>query len=112
MSDFIKREDVIQIIDAEECKMGCFKNHEDAIDFRMKVMAIPSATPQQKRGKWIEGNVSHKEDKVHIDEWQSAKCSNCGLYHTTPYMYYFDIYKYCPNCGCQMSEGGDEDDDR
>ena len=53
--------------------------------------------------KWIECKVFHnKEVKAHIDEWQSAKCSRCGLYHTTPYLYYFKDYKYCPNCGCEM----------
>lgn len=59
---------------------------------------------------WIEKSVIHKEEaeKV-IEEWQSAKCSYCGLYLTTPYMYYFNEFKYCPNCGAEMSGGGEDD---
>ena len=55
----------------------------------------------QKRGKWEEKEVS--DEKV-IDEWQSARCSACGKYHTAPYMYYFNNYNYCPNCGARMTE--------
>lgn len=52
---------------------------------------------------WIEKEIFNNDDKT-IDEWQSAKCSKCGLYHTTPYQYYFTEYKYCPNCGEPMRE--------
>lgn len=54
---------------------------------------------ERKKGKWEERKVS--SEKV-IDEWQSARCSVCGRYYTTPYMYYFDDYSYCPNCGADM----------
>lgn len=55
---------------------------------------------ERKVGKWEEREICDKPNV--IEEWQSAQCSNCGLYHTTPYMYYFDNYKYCPNCGAKM----------
>ena len=55
-------------------------------------------------GEWVEKEVVVDED-TDITEWQSAKCSVCGKYHTTPYMYYFDSFNYCPNCGAKM--GGD-----
>lgn len=72
------------------------------IDFFPVSEAInPSAQPKQKRGKWEEKAVS--DEKV-IDEWQSARCSACGKYHTAPYMYYFNNYNYCPNCGARMTE--------
>ena len=57
--------------------------------------------PKRKTGKWEEKAVS--DEKV-IDEWQSARCSACGKYHTAPYMYYFNNYNYCPNCGARMTE--------
>lgn len=57
---------------------------------------------ERKKGKWEEREVS--SDKV-IDEWQSARCSVCGKYHTTPYMYYFDNFSFCPNCGADMRGG-------
>ena len=51
-------------------------------------------------GKWLERKVDHTP---HLpDGVQSAKCSVCGKYHTTPYMYYFEDYAYCPNCGARM----------
>ena len=58
---------------------------------------VPS---EVKHGEWTEREVD--ADGRAIDEWQSAKCSACGLYHTTPYLYYFDEFKYCPNCGAIM----------
>lgn len=59
-------------------------------------------------GYWVERRVVHTEDTA-IDAWQSAKCSNCGKYHTTPYLYYFTDYAYCPNCGVRKS-GKQEDE--
>ena len=58
-------------------------------------------------GRWLERHMVH--DAHLIDEWQSALCSRCGKYHTTPYLYYFENYKYCPNCGAKM-DGRDDDD--
>lgn len=57
-----------------------------------------------KHGRWIEQKVTHEDNRVStiIADWQSAKCSNCGKYHTTPYLYYFNNYNYCPNCGAKM----------
>lgn len=57
-------------------------------------------TEKIKHGKWIHRDV-YKRFK---DEWQTAKCSECGLYHTTPYIYSFKEYPYCPNCGAYMLE--------
>ena len=62
--------------------------------------------------KWIEKEIFHNDDKTPIEDWQSAKCSNCGLYHTTPYQYYFKDYEYCPYCGEKMvKEQTDGNDD-
>lgn len=66
-----------------------------------RIDVLPSVTPEQEHGKWEEKAVS--DEKV-IDEWQSARCSACGKYHTAPYMYYFNNYNYCPNCGARMTE--------
>lgn len=56
--------------------------------------------PRQ-RGHWTERHVDYASDCA-IDEVQTAKCSVCGLYHTTPYLYYFTDYKFCPHCGAKM----------
>ena len=73
----------------------------DSEDFEKSVFVAIATAPtiEPKRGEWEERKVS--SEKV-IDEWQSARCSVCGLYHTTPYMYFFDNYKFCPNCGADM----------
>ena len=47
---------------------------------------------------WTEKQVVSVKE-AGVEELQSAKCSNCGRYHTTPYMYYFDEANYCPYCG-------------
>ena len=60
-------------------------------------------------GKWEEKETfSVADDDPIISQWQSARCSECGKYHTTPYMYYFNDYNYCPNCGAQMKGEDDE----
>ena len=56
------------------------------------------------KGEWLEKEVHEKGVCEDIEEWQSAKCSVCGRYHTTPYMYYFSDYNFCPNCGADMRE--------
>lgn len=73
----------------------------DSEDFEKSVFVAIATAPaiEPKRGEWEERKVS--SEKV-IDEWQSARCSVCGKYHTTPYMYFFDNYSFCPNCGSRM----------
>lgn len=64
------------------------------------LMGLPSADAVSVRyGHWEECEVL---DENCVEVCQSARCSICGRYHTTPYMYYFDQYKYCPNCGARM----------
>lgn len=58
-----------------------------------------------KEGEWYNKEIWKNNDKgrvVPVEEWQSATCSVCGRYHTTPYAYYFDDFNYCPNCGAKM----------
>jgi hypothetical protein len=74
----------------EGYKDGYAKGYEDG-----KIEQEP------KVGEWLEKEVI--SDKV-IEEWQSARCSSCNRYHTTPYMYYFSNYKFCPNCGARIGE--------
>ena len=54
---------------------------------------------ERKEGKWEEKTI---RDDVVITEWQSARCPVCKKYHTTPYMYFFQDYNYCPNCGADL----------
>lgn len=74
--------------------------------FHMAIEALQQGPV--KHGKWEEKETHLNENDCSITEWQSAKCSNCGKYHTTPYMYYFNNFTYCPNCGADMR--GEQDD--
>lgn len=90
----------MRLIDADALIENKFKNDISYNAFKNLVKRQPSVDVQPVRhGKWEERKVS---DKNCIDEWQTACCSVCHKYHTTPYMYYFDNYNYCPNCGARM----------
>lgn len=64
--------------------------------------APSSDATERKHGEWKERETFCVTDDPIITEWQSARCSTCGKYHTTPYMYYFTNFNYCPNCGADM----------
>jgi len=66
---------------------------------RMALHEIKKIEQQSKMGRWLEKEVN---SDIAIEEWQSSRCSVCDKYHTTPYMYYFSEYNYCPNCGAKM----------
>jgi hypothetical protein len=69
------------------------------------VEAIKALSPTQterKCGEWLERDVIDEPKGKHITQWQSAKCSVCGRYHTTPYLYSFTYHNFCPNCGAKM----------
>lgn len=93
--DTIKRSDAIKVVRHISMELV------DA-DTRQKLIeALPSADRPQ--GEWKEKTTFHNaDDNPIIEEWQSARCSVCGKYHTTPYLYYFNDYNYCPNCGAKM----------
>ena len=63
---------------------------------------------ERQQGKWIERSITHDRRDAKIPEWQSAKCSVCGKYHTTPFLYNIKWYNYCPNCGADMRGGEHE----
>ena len=86
------------------------------INYKMELLGMVTAlgyahekeTEKRKTGQWTEKNVIHEvESSSPIEQWQSAKCSICGKYHTTPYLYYFDEYNYCPSCGAKMRKESD-----
>lgn len=54
---------------------------------------------------WLDREiVSVKESG--IEEVQIAKCPFCQKYLTTPYMYYFTEFPFCPSCGERIVERG------
>ena len=83
---------------------GRFDTYWDDVIERLDSIPTADAVPVV-HGRWTEQHVDYASDCA-IDEIQTLKCSVCGLYHTTPYMYYVTHYKYCPNCGAKMDLEG------
>ena len=109
MTDLISRADAIKAVLTyfiPRSHTGERGEHEE--DFvRTIFKALPSADAVH--GEWEDREVFNETDDDHIvEEWQSARCSVCGKYHTTPYMYYFDDFNFCPNCGAKMKGADDE----
>ena len=101
MSDLISRQAAIEAV------MECYDNDELFEVYEEKLRELPPSQPEQpepKRGEWLERDVIDEPKGKHITQWQSARCSVCGRYHTTPYLYSFTHYNFCPNCGADMRE--------
>ncbi len=81
MSDLIERQAAIDAVSKACFELrGVFGRCEDALK------ALPSAQPERKRGKWING-----------------VCSQCGSH--APYYAMASTYygsDFCPNCGADM----------
>ena len=101
MVEYIDRQAALDMVRGlEERYVNNLPPMIDKVDVCNALDTLPFADVQPVRhGIWEERKVS---DKNCIDEWQTACCSVCHKYHTTPYMYYFDNYNYCPNCGARM----------
>ena len=99
MSDLIDREEALTAL-RDTLKSGGKSKGLRPVTFEMiwAIKSLPSAEP--KKGRWVERAV-YSDNK---NQWQSARCSACNKYHTTPYLYYFDDWDYCPNCGAKMEE--------
>ena len=93
-------------IDAEKINLpkGFFNTVDNVPKFYEWVETLPTADVQEVRhGKWEEVVIpSGYSNEV---QYQSARCSVCKRYHTTPYLYTYYEHNYCPNCGAEMREG-------
>ena len=104
MSDLISRQAAIDRLTEYGNGRAVFISVGEAI---IRIEQLPPAQPEQpepKRGEWLERDVIDEPKGKHITQWQSARCSVCGRYHTTPYLYSFTHYNFCPNCGADMRE--------
>ena len=93
----------------ELCKgiacMSCpFLNAEDnKCELESMILQQPTVDAEPVRhGHWEEKKVTYDDKATMIPEWQSAKCSVCGLYDTRPHLYYPIWSNYCPHCGSKM----------
>lgn len=98
MSEYIKISD----IPFRDLAEGHNTDIKVLVAFASDIASLPTIE-FNKEGEWEEKETFHNaDDNPIIEEWQSAKCSVCNKYHTTPYMYSFSNYNYCPNCGARM----------
>lgn len=87
MDDLISRKAAIEAINALHELPNAWLDY--AVDV---VMALPSAQPQRKKGKWL--SVS--------DETQTwYHCSECHYQQ-------YDKTNFCPSCGARMDGESDE----
>lgn len=109
MNDLISRQDLIDWLTSRIIMLkGIYGDLGGAVSgVREMVKVMPSSTfigSERKKGKWIEISWSEPDPNVCCTSYaiQSAKCSICGKYHTTPYLNSLDYFPYCPNCGAEM----------
>lgn len=109
-------------IDADALQVDCMRRYCGDCDCRngLKCRACwvddmlgevdnaPTVSPDEVRGvgEWKQKEIINLEDTT-IEQMQSACCSICGKYHTTPFSYYFTEYNYCPSCGAKMEVNKD-----
>lgn len=106
ISDLISRAAALDTIDGIKPMQG----NMEQLAMKALCWAAVKTTPAVdavpvRHGKWEERRVAALEE-TSIDAWQSAKCTNCGKYNTTPYIYSFTDYQFCPNCGAKMDATG------
>lgn len=62
------------------------------VDIFNEIDVLPSVTPAQKTGKWLNIELIPDEITGHVH----GECSECGKVRI--------VDNYCPNCGAKMSE--------
>ena len=90
------------------------KSRVDEIDNCIAmVVNEPSVTPQRPKGKWIK---IQSGDKDFPESIVCSRCKNENSHldfdeHSEPIGKIFVTSKYCPNCGAEMSGGGEDGED-
>lgn len=89
-------EDAVSRTLVHEAITASIAESENPYEMWQRIETLPSVTPQRPKGKWIE---------IEIDAGEFIyKCTKCGMRVINP-------YKYCPNCGAEMSGGGEDETD-
>ena len=110
MSDLIRREDAIAILEDLQSKhlQFCLVPFRIAIE---KVQAIPSADRPQ--GEWVDAEIPLESG----DTMPIQVCNLCKTFY--PLAYTGGGHRFCPNCGARMfakdtnvpnKEGADDED--
>ena len=119
--DPIDRQAAIDTLERKKDKnakgdVGWFYNKiiQNDIDAIMQLPSIPSAQPEQKKGKWIPCKEYAREmlaDKTVNILYDHYECSLCRC--TLPNLLYNQdgepFFKFCPNCGASMVRGEEDE---
>ena len=101
MSDLIEKQKAVDAIqhraDIVDSVYSAF--WEGLIIAQDIVKNIPSAEPERKTGKWIDGILYQDFDE---SEWEKVKCSVCKNFVVKQIFYHDNKYHYCPYCGADM----------
>ena len=108
--DTISRRDAIDVLNGLQLKKHMPQETQVTLESAKAIMRLlPSAGPRPK-GRWEEMEVTPICD-AGIEEVQAMRCSECKRWLTTPYMYYLTKYDFCPNCGADMRQKKEEQDE-
>ena len=86
--DAIRRSAVLEILND-----AYFLKLDDGAALQESVNQLPSVTPQQKMGRWID---------ITVGDMPAQACDQCNTFY--PLAYTGGGHKYCPNCGAKMQE--------
>ena len=109
MTDLIERQKAIDALARtaiEKFNLSDEYNHYLAglMDGELAIKNLPSAEPEQKRGRWERHNAYRGDDTSgYIDpDW---RCSACGRQANVNEWFLYDLTDFCPNCGAKMEAG-------
>ena len=103
MEDTISRQAAIDVLnklaDIKYTHMPYYGYYLGALhDAANDIKALPSV--QERKGRWVELYDSN------------YKCSECGAWWHSDDMDINEEFQFCPNCGCAMTEGAEDDKSR
>ena len=99
MSDLIKREDVLELLNSRvKSSKGIYGDLGGAVSgVRELIKVMPSAEPERKNGEWIKEDLSGYLTPGGNSIYH---CSECG--HTEGPWPHSRLTNFCPSCGADM----------
>ena len=94
MDDLISRQAVLELVGNYDLSMG---------QVVKAIHALPSVTPKEKTGVWIE-TYSEIDAKYSRHSYKCSECGEFASYFVGGSEDWWDLVKanYCPNCGARM----------
>ena len=106
--DCISRQAVLETI--EDCNSdglkGIFCSYNDGERFKAYIKDLPSVTPKEKTGYWIDDNENEIDAQYGKHLYRCSECDKYANNFVAGLEDWWDIEKpnFCPNCGIKMVE--------